>query len=133
VEPLTIATIATGAITALQPFVTKGLEKLAEKTAEEGFNERKAIWEKVKGLFKADDLTLLNLLEEANANDKVQGKLEGKLETYLEANPAIVNELSELVKRLEELEKNNPAPKKVSNIENKDISNSFVINEVNQS
>jgi hypothetical protein len=99
-EPTTIAAIASAAITVLKPFVEKGLEKLAEKTAEEGFNERKAIWEKVKGLFKADDLTLLNLLKEADADERAQGKLEGKLETYLEANPVAATELEELLSRL---------------------------------
>ena len=108
-EPLTIAAIASGTITALTPFVTKGLEKLAERAAEEGFNERKAIWERVKNLFKADDLTLLNLLKEAEADKVAQGRLEGKLETYLETNAEAVGELEALLKKL-------PASKAKQNI-----------------
>ena len=91
------ATIATTALVVLSPFVTKGLEKLGEKTAEEGFNERRAIWEKVKGLFKADDLILLNLLQDAGSDARAQGKLEGKLEAHLEANPEIARELEALL------------------------------------
>ena len=98
------ATIATAAITALSPFVKKGLEKLSERTAEEGFNQRQAIWEKVKGLFKADDLTLLNLLKEADGDAKAQGKLEGKLETHLEANPEIARELAALLSHIPTVE-----------------------------
>ena len=94
------ATIATMAITALWPFVIKGLEKLAEKAAEEGYNERRTIWKKVKGLFNADDLTLLNLLQNAQKDPKAQGKLEGKLETHLEANPEIARELEALLQKI---------------------------------
>src|SRR5690348_1797951 len=96
------AAIATAIYTFLSPFVAKGVEKLFEKTAEEGFNERKAIWEKIKGLFKADDLTLLHLFEEAETSEKAQGKLEGRIETHLEANPVIANEVAGLIKKLEE-------------------------------
>jgi hypothetical protein len=90
------ATIATTAIMALSPFVVKGLEKISEKAAEEGFDQRKAIWEKVKDLFRADDLTLLNLLQEGSADAKAQGKLE----THLEANPDIARELEALLSNL---------------------------------
>jgi len=98
------ATIATMCITALSPFVKKGVEKLVEKTAEEGFNERKAIWEKVKSLFKDDDLILLNLLQAAESDVKEQGKLEGKLEIKLEANPDVAEELESLLAKLPKLE-----------------------------
>lgn len=127
-EPATIALIASGAINALKPFVEKGIEKLFEKTAEEGFNQRKAIWEKVKGLFKADDLTLLNLLKEADSNDKAQGKLEGKLETHLETNSDIADELAELLKQLPatQVKQNTIDIKGDSNIAVQDVSGSNV-------
>ena len=122
------ATIATGVIAALSPFVQKGLEKLAEKTAEEGFNQRHAIWEKVKGLFKADDLTLLNLLQDAQSDVKAQGKLEGKLETHLEANPDIAKELDALLQKLpvSELKQNTITQTGVGNKAAQDISNSAI-------
>ena len=94
------AAIAAMVISALSPFVKKGLEVLSEKAAEEGFNERKAIWEKVKGLLKYDDLTLLNLLKEAETDVKAQGRLEGKLETQIEASPDIAQQLQELLQKI---------------------------------
>lgn len=100
------ATIATMALTALSPLVKigfeKGFEKLGEKTAEAGFNERQAIWEKIKGLFQADDLTLLNLLQDAGSDVKAQGKLEGKLETHLEAHPEVAKDLETILTKLKE-------------------------------
>ncbi len=45
------ATIATGIYTIISPFVVKGLEKIVDESAKEGYTERKAIWDKVKGLF----------------------------------------------------------------------------------
>ena len=98
------AAIALAVITALSPYVKKGLEKgvesFGELTAGEVFNTHKPIWDIVKGIFKADDLTLLNILETAQADDKAQGKLEGKLETHLEANPEIATQLQELLKNV---------------------------------
>lgn len=94
------ASIATLTITALSPFVKKGVEKIVEKSAENAFTERQAIWDKVKNIFKQDDLTMLNLLQDAELSDNAKGRLEGKLETYLEANPEIAKELEELIKKL---------------------------------
>lgn len=94
------STIATTALAALSPIVVKGLDKLAEKTAEEGFSEREAIWEKVKALFKTDDLTLLNLLQDSEIDVKSLGKLEGKLETHLESNPEVAKELEVLFAKM---------------------------------
>ncbi len=45
------ATIATGIYTIISPFVVKGLEKIVDEAAKEGYTERQAIWDKVKGLF----------------------------------------------------------------------------------
>ena len=131
-DVVTIATVASSAVTALVSFLTKGGETLAEKAAEEGFKKRGEIWEIVKGLFVEDDLIITNF--SANpADEKTQGKLEGKLEERLKDNPEIASNLDKLIKRLEEMEKNQPSAKNVSKIENKDISNSFISNDVNQS
>lgn len=95
-----LVTLATSAIVALQPLAMKGIEKFVEKSAEEGFNERKAIWDKIKGLFGYDDLTMLNLLEKAESSEKEMGKLEGRLEDRLASNPEIAKELEELLKKI---------------------------------
>lgn len=99
--------MATAVIASLTPLINKGLEKLAEKTAEEGFNERKIIWDKVKDLFRSDDLVLLNLFENAKTDNKAKGKLEGKLETYLELNPVIAEELEQMLIKLSEASSTN--------------------------
>jgi hypothetical protein len=93
-------TLATGIITALVPYLAKGGEKLAEKIAEEGFEQRSKIWEMAKGLFQEDELTLLNLFEQNPTDERIQGKLEGKLEDKLKANPKIARELDALVKQI---------------------------------
>jgi hypothetical protein len=141
-------TIAVLVIKALSPIAKKGLEKLAEKTAEEGFNERKAIWEKIKGLFKTDDLTLLNLLQDADSDLKAQGMLEDKLETHLETTPEIAKFLEPILARLTESAstqimneqiadseisnklKRSPETRGQAAIENTDISGSRIDNEI---
>jgi N-acetylglucosamine kinase-like BadF-type ATPase len=122
------ATIAAGVYTVVSPFVVKGLEKIVDEAAKEGYTERKAIWDKVKGLFAQDELTLLNLFKEAETDVKAQGKLEGKIETHLESNHETAKELETLVNTVKEIEKRN-----VSNLINEDIKNgSEVLNEINQ-
>jgi hypothetical protein len=96
-----LSTISSAILVALSPIIQKGLEKFAEKSAEEGFSERKAIWARVKSLFKTDDLTLLNLLSEASTDVKTQGKLEGKIETLLENNPETAKELQTLLENID--------------------------------
>jgi len=96
------AFIATSVITALSPFVVKGLEKLTDKAVEEGFSERKAIWENVKGFFQADDLTLLNLLQDAESDVEKKGELKGELKVHLKSNPEVARDLEELLVRLKE-------------------------------
>ncbi|MBA3694000.1 MAG: hypothetical protein H0W77_11285 [Acidobacteria bacterium] len=92
--------IAAGVITALVPYLAKGGEKLVDKMVDEGFEQRGKIWEKTKGLFLDDNLTLLNLFEE-NPNDaKTQGKLESKLEDKLQANLEIAKEFESLLKQI---------------------------------
>jgi uncharacterized membrane protein len=101
------ASIALGIYTVVSPFISKGLDKIVEKAAEEGYTERKAIWDKVKGLFVEDELTLLNLFKEAKTDEKAKIKLETKLETHLQLNEATAKELDELVKKVQEIEKKN--------------------------
>lgn len=92
--------IAAGVITALVPYLAKGGEKLAEKIVEEGFEQRGRIWERAKGLFHGDELTLLNLFEENPDDAGTQGKLENKLEHKLQANPDIAREFEALLKQI---------------------------------
>lgn len=132
-----ITTLTTTIITALTPYLAKGGEKLAEKlgekAAEEGFEQRGKIWQLVKSLFTQDELILLNLFADNPEDVKTQGKLEGKLEDRLKDNPEVAHMLVELVRQVQALEKNNPVPKNESNIENKEIRDSVILNEVNQS
>jgi hypothetical protein len=121
-------TIAANAYSILSPFVSKGLEKIIDEAAKEGYTERKAIWDKVKSLFVEDELTLLNLFKAAETDVKAQGKLEGKIETHLESNIETAKELEKLVKTVEAIEKRN-----VSNVINEGITGeSKVINKVIQ-
>jgi uncharacterized membrane protein len=119
------ATIAFGIYTVVSPFISKGLEKIVEKAAEEGYTERKAIWDKVKGLFVEDELTLLNLFKEAETDEKAKIKLETKLETHLQLNEATAKELDELVKKVQEIEKKNS-----STVINEDIRNNSKVETV---
>jgi hypothetical protein len=122
------ATIAAGVYTIVSPFIVKGLEKIVDEAAKEGYTERKAIWDKVKGLFVEDELTLLNLFKEAETDVKAQGKLEGKIETHLESNLETAKELETLVNIVKEIERRN-----ASTVINEDIKGgSEVSNEVNQ-
>jgi hypothetical protein len=101
------ATIAAGVYTIVSPFIVKGLEKIVDEAAKDGYTERKAIWNKVKGLFVEDELTLLNLFKAAETDVKAQGKLEGKIETHLELNPNTAKELETLVNTVKEIERRN--------------------------
>jgi N-acetylglucosamine kinase-like BadF-type ATPase len=122
------ATIAMGIYKIVSPFISKGIEKIVDEAAKDGYTERKAIWDKVKGLFAQDELTLLNLFKEAETDIKAQGKLEGKIETHLESNPATAKELETLINTVKEIERRN-----TSTVINEDIkSGSEVINDVNQ-
>jgi hypothetical protein len=55
-----IETVITGIISAL---AMKGAEKFVEKSAENAFENRSVILNKVKGLLIGEELTTLNLLE----------------------------------------------------------------------
>jgi hypothetical protein len=102
-----ISTLAPLAVAAIVPLLQKGAEKLVDKTAEEGFEQRGKIWNLVKGMFAEDDLTLLHLFEQNPEDARTQGKLEGKLEERLKANPDIAAQLEELIKTINQTSVNN--------------------------
>jgi hypothetical protein len=110
------AIIAAGVYTIVSPFIVKGLEKIVDEAAKDGYTERKAIWDKLKGLFAQDELTLLNLFKAAETDVKAQGKLEGKIETHLESNTATAKELEALVKTVEAIEKRNTSKNMLKDI-----------------
>ena len=72
---------------------TKAFEKVGEKTAE-------SAWSQVKGLFTPEQLITLNLTEAGLQDPKTQGKIEGKLEDRLAANPEIAKQLESLLAQL---------------------------------
>ncbi|MCD9187296.1 MAG: hypothetical protein LUM44_12750 [Pyrinomonadaceae bacterium] len=127
-EPATIASIASAAVGALVPLLSKGAEKLVEKGTEEAYTKRAEIWNKVKGLFAEDDLTTLNLFENDPENAATQGELRGELKHLLKANPEIAEQLDELLKQLpKENAKNNTLYIKGNNINAfQDISDSKI-------
>ncbi len=84
---MVLETLAAGLVKAL---ATKAFEKVGEKTAE-------AVWGKVKSLFTVEELTTLNLTESGLQDPKTQGKIEGKLEDRLAANPEIAKELEAML------------------------------------
>lgn len=92
--------IATGIVTALVPYLKKGVEKLVEKTAEEEFAQREKIWEMTKGLFKRDELNLLKLFEENPEDERKQGMVEIRLGDKLKENPEIAKEFDALLKKI---------------------------------
>ncbi len=93
-ENMVIETLIGGIISAL---ATKAAEKLGEKSAETAFENRSAILEKVKNLLVGEELTILNLLEEAPENEFLQKKLTETLKPKLEAHPETAAELEQLV------------------------------------
>jgi hypothetical protein len=122
------AIIAAGVYTIVSPFIVKGLEKIVDEAAKEGYTERKAIWDKVKGLFVEDELTLLNLFKEAETDVEKKGELKGELKQLLKSAPETAKELETLVKAVEEIERRN-----VSILINEGITGgSEVLNEINQ-
>ena len=135
-DAITIGTLAASAVGALVPLFKalgeKAMEKAGEKAGEAVMENRSKVLDVVKGLFLEDDLTTLGDLSKNPEDLKIQGKLEGKLEEKLKTNPDTFNKLDELLKRLEEMEKNQPMSKNVSNIKNENIHNSFIRNDVNQ-
>lgn len=127
-EPATIALIASNAITVLAPFLKKGLEKLTDKTAEEAFNKRAEIWNKVKGLFPSNDLKTLKLFEENPENPETQAELRGELKHLLKANPETAEELDTLLTQISsvQVKQNKINVKGDGNIAIQDISGSNI-------
>jgi hypothetical protein len=135
-------------VSALIPYFAKGAEKIVDKSAEEIFAQRGKIWESVKGLFVADEMTTLNLFAENPEDAKMQGKLEGKLEERLKDNPETVKDLEALLGKLEksissriisERIKDSDVSSKLkrsgdgggdASIETRDVSGSKIINEI---
>ena len=97
------AAIASTIISALSPFAVKGIEKIVEKSAEEGFNQRRAIFDRVKELFKYDEPILLNLLQDAKSDPEKKGELKGELKAHLQSHPDIALQLQELLKEIPQL------------------------------
>lgn len=86
-----IALLATSAVTALIPYLKKGMESVSEEAG-------KGLWswisEKFKGQNKQSDLEALK----AKPDDaRIQGKIESTLETILIQNEVLANELTKLV------------------------------------
>lgn len=95
-----IGAIASAAIPAIVPFLIKGGEKISEKIAEEGFEERGKIWQIVKRLFGDDELVHLNLFADNPNDGRLQGKIEGKLEEKLKHDVSIAAEIARLLERI---------------------------------
>ena len=89
-----IEALATALVTAL---ATKAFEKAGEKVGEESGNTALSL---IKGLFTPDELITLNLSADALQDPKAQGKLEGKLEERLTANPDLARQLEALLASL---------------------------------
>src|SRR5688572_7720914 len=102
-----LTTIAAAAGVALVPYLVKGGEKLAEKAAEEGFEQRHKIWGLVKGLFTEDDMITLNLFEQEPSDARIQGRFEMKLEDKLRENQEVAKELEQLLSAIPNVTKTN--------------------------
>lgn len=121
--------IATLVISVVSPFVVKGVEEIVKEASKEGYKERTAIWDMVKGFFAEDELTLLNLFKEAETDVEKKGELKGELKAKLQSNPEIAKQLEELANTVKEIEKRNS-----SILTNEDIrNNSEIENIVEQS
>ncbi len=103
--PLDIAALAVTVVTSfLVPYAKIGIEKLAEglgeklgeQAAEQGAGALKKVWERVKGVFKAEDekpvWTQFEKRPEAG-----QGMVQEMLKEKLEQEPVLAQELSDLV------------------------------------
>jgi hypothetical protein len=91
---MALEALATAAVTAL---ATKAFEKAREEIGKESGT---TFLNLIKGLFRPDELTTLNLSAEALQDPKAQGKLEGKLEERLAAHPDIAKQLEALLANL---------------------------------
>jgi len=91
-----ISLLVTAAITLLTPFLTKAGEKAAETIGDKLANKatEKGIWQKVKGLFIAnDDRQLIEQIESKPVATQAEVALiENKLTKELETNPKLVED-----------------------------------------
>lgn len=109
------------AITLITALVTKGFEKLGEKTVE-------SIWDKVRNVLVGDELIALNLLEKYPNNEDLRVEVAEKLQPRLESNPVAAKEFEELLKQIPsvQVKQNNILQSGSGNIVNQDISSSTI-------
>lgn len=105
-DPITIATLVSSAVSALIPFLKKGGEKLADKIVEEGFAKRGELWQTVKGFFSGGDMTTLDLFAEDPENSDKQADVRSELKQFLKANPEKAQVLDDLVKQIPQIKIN---------------------------
>ena len=117
---MAIEALAAALVTAL---ATKAFEKAGEKVGEESGNTALSL---IKGLFTPDELITLNLSADALQDPKAQGKLEGKLEERLSANPDIARQLEALLASLPEGKTNTMTQTGNDNIGVQDVQGSTI-------
>lgn len=88
----TAAALATNGIAALLPYLVKGGEEIAKGAG-------KDLWELIKKLFKAaKEEHILEQLENKPDDQKLLGKVEGKLEEFLKSSPEIAREFEQKIR-----------------------------------
>ncbi len=86
--------LVSAAVDALVPYLTEAGKKAAATLGAEAAKEIAALWAWVKGKVTG---SAKDAFEQAPDDTKAQGKLEGALEQVLEAEPALADELRQLV------------------------------------
>ena len=85
------ATIITSAITTISPYLIKGGKAIAEGIG-------KDLWGLIKKLFKSEkDKKIIEDFKENPGDEKLQGKMELKLEEFLEEDPELVEQIKKLL------------------------------------
>ena len=103
-----LALLASGLVSAVTPYLLKGAEKLVDKAAEEGWAQRGAIWEKIKGLFTSDsDLETLHIYQKYPKSEDVQKDVAAVLEQKMKADPQAETDLRGLFEKLPQQVKSN--------------------------
>lgn len=95
---MALEALAASLVTAL---ATKAFEKAGEEVGKESGTTALSL---IKGLFTPNELITLNLSAEALQDPKAQGKIEGKLEERLAAQPDIAKQLEALLAQLPKAE-----------------------------
>jgi len=90
------------AITAVTPYLAKGVEEIAKGIG-------KDLWELIKRPFenKDRDKQLIEKLNEQPENEQAKGAVAYKLSEFLEENPTLASELDELLKKVTLTQKSN--------------------------